>query len=562
MSTRPRLKVELLNYLVDYEIPAIVVRYDASSDVLRWAWISAIRTCAQLSPSQKTFTHHFAATSIWNDDTPATIERALRERRALANFPASSTMPIRLTVDDTASGAAYAAERAVRRIVVGSAGTLVAAGRNQAPVELNIRVREGFLSVGFDQLTSMTFDIDTADSAKMVAAILYAMAFLFARKRLATHARAAGRAILAGNHVAGHPDLTARASYAFADDGMAQAELAILNNLHIGDTLYYPVVLANLVKAGQRDGGTEPAERFLNAALEATDGDPSQAAAIHYSTANTLRARRPSRALFHYNRARHLRPSYLKVDYFLNELAGTLFRIKRYGCAVEAYSRVVLIAPSHRLQLCLGDALLYSGDVEAALGWFELASKSDVAPLMEEAVVKLELSRMLVASHGPNIPTDWSRPMGDLPAGSDGRTAWIEHLATINALDPLAHFNLGVIDAKIGDDASALGHFVACAIVQPGDIEAWTNAIISAFRDKQAALALTLIHLSIRLAGLDAYDALRANLLAQGGKPSLIAELDKAAFAADARQYPTIVRGVTLRVLDGDRAEVVGQSDI
>lgn len=560
-SNRVKLEVSQLKYLLDYDLPGIVVRFDASADVLRWQWANIIATQTQLRPDQKTFTHRFEEADIWDENTPTVIERTLRARRALANFPASTPMPVRLEVADSVSNARYAIERAVREIIAGSSGTLISADADLATVELHIRVREGFLSVDFGMLGSMTFDLDVNDPKRLRSAILYAMAFLFAQKRLAGHSRAAGTAILDGNHVAGNDDLVARASRAFADDAMAQAELAILNDLHAPDSLYYPVVVGNLIEVGRRKGGPEAVARFLAAALDTAKDDPARAASIHYSTANALRAAQPARALFHYNRARHLRPSYLEADYFLSELAGTLFTARRYACAVIGYSRALAIAPDFRLQVCLGDAHLFSGDVQSAARSFELASQSDVAQLVEEAAVKLELCNMLIASHGPSIPIDWSCPMGDVPEGEDERAAWISQLESVNALDPLAHFNLGVSDAKLDDYASALGHFIACATVQLSDTEAWTNAIISAFRTGQDQLVITLIHLSIRVAGLDAYDALRANLLKQGGEPSLLEELDAIAFAADARSDPSFPTGVTLRILDGDHAEVVGQTN-
>jgi tetratricopeptide (TPR) repeat protein len=556
-ADRVRLKVELIDYLLSQESAAIVARYDANANVLRWQWASRISGRLQLAPGQKTFTHRFVASDIWDDETPATIERALRARRALADFPSSSPMPVRLMIDASAANSTYAIERAVRGVIAGSRESLVAPGEEDSPAELNIRVREGFMSVDFGELAGMTFDIDTANPSKLTSAMLYAMAFLFARKRLRRHAHAAGRAILDGKHVAGDGDLASRASYAFADDALALAELAILNDLHIADTVYFPVIVASLIETGSRERDMAPVELFLSAALDAFRGEPSRTASIHYSTANALRPRHPSRALFHYNRARHLRPAYLKADYFLAEVGGTLFNSARYACAAKVYARAVVIKPDQRLQLYLGDALLRMGNVAAAQESFKLACQSDVPPIFEEALVKLELSRMLIADYGPSTPADWSRPMGDVSAGQDERSAWLDHLASVNAFDPLANFNLGVDEARRGNHVGALGHFIACATIQTHDSEAWTNATICAFRSEQLELAFVLIRLAISLAGLAAYDDLRARLLAQGSDPVLMAELDKIAIAVDAREDASPPARLTLRVLDGDLAHVL-----
>ena len=554
------LKVSLLDYLLNYDLPAIIVRYDATVDILHWQWAWVISARASLKPEQRTFTHRFEVGDVWDDDTPAKIERGLQARRAVRQFPPRQAMPIRLEIDGSAGPAPYRIERAVRAIVAQSAGTLVMANGERASVELNIRVRDDFLSVDFDMLGSATFDLDSSDAAQLSSAILYAMAFLFARARLAEHARAAGRAILAGKHVAGDAGLVARASLAFADAPFEQAELAILNGLHEAGSIHFPVIVAKLIAGERYSGDNAAVYRFFTAALETAHGDPNRAAPIHYSTANALRATQPRRAVFHYNRARQLRPIYLKADYFLSELAGTLFLARRYRWAVEFYKRAIALAPNQRLQLYLGDALLFSGDPASAAERYDLASESEVAQIVEEATIKLELCRMLVATHGAKIPADWSKPMGDVPGGTDARTAWIEHVATVNALDPLAHFNLGIGDADLDHYKSALGHFIACAIVQTLDVEAWANAIISALRCDETALAVTLLHVAIQHAGLNAYDALRENLTANGLAPELLAPLDQYAFEADARPDPMSNHGVTLRMLDGEDAVVIGHA--
>lgn len=558
-ADRVALDVSALEYLIAYALPAIVVRYDATNNAFRWQWVSRINSLAEIKKNQKSFTHRFNSSDIWNDDTPLIIERELRARLALATFPRSSPMPVRLIVNPSAVHATYFIRRAVGDLIQFSGGNLTWAADDPAPVEILIKVRDGLLSLNIDMLDGMTFDIDTRNSALLTTAMLYALAWLFARKKLHAHALAIGRAILAGRYEAGDARLVARASYAFADHALEQAELAILNGLHLGDSLYYMAVMKELIRAAH-GGAREGINRFLNAALEATQGDSLRASAVHYSMANAMRRQQPARALYHYNRARHLRQSYLDSDYFLSEVGEILFNAKRYHFAVQAYQRANAIAPSDRHQFCLGDALLFIGEVDAASRCFELTCESDDDSIAQESIVKLHVCRFLSLSYGPKVPTNWSRHMGELHAGQDPQKAWLDHLGTINALDPLANFNLGSSKASFGEYNSSLSHFVICAIVPPHDTEAWKNSIISAFREASAGFLVALIHLSIRLTGHEAYDALRTELVRQGADILFITALDDLVDAIRSATDLTEDAQITMRLLDKDAAEIVWQT--
>lgn len=101
--------------------------------------------------------------------------------------------------------------------------------------------------------------------------------------------------------------------------------------------------------------------------------------------------------------------------------------------------------------------------------------------------------------------------------------------------------------------------FLASVGAQAGDVEAWSNAVICALQTDQAALAVILLHLSVTLAGLDAYDSLRTALASQSAHQILLAELDKLAMAADARPDAMTSEGVILRTLKGDDVSVIGE---
>lgn len=101
-ADRVRLKVDLIKYLLSLESAAIVVRYDASADIIRWEWASKIFSKVELTEDQQSFTHRFSNSDIWNGETPQKIQRSLNARRTLANYSPSFPMPVRLIIDESA----------------------------------------------------------------------------------------------------------------------------------------------------------------------------------------------------------------------------------------------------------------------------------------------------------------------------------------------------------------------------------------------------------------------------------------------------------------------------
>ncbi|MFC1526440.1 hypothetical protein ACFL6X_06485 [Candidatus Latescibacterota bacterium] len=221
-------------------------------------------------------------------------------------------------------------------------------------------------------------------------------------------------------------------------------------------------------------------------------GDAVQAGTLAYNTGNLLRSMgRFREGVREYRVAASLHPEYARRSYYWRELAGMLFGACRYKMAAQLY-KASLELQEDRLTACLhADALLFSGQYEVAAKCFEQALKPPYGTRDFEWLLKQQLIdwiRQVVAAGSQR------RQSYDFPAGfpEEMSPPQIEDTCKRalhqDALSALAWFNLGAGHQQREDTDSAASCFLATALVQPLDTEAWGNVIAYALNEDDSVL--------------------------------------------------------------------------
>ena len=554
-----RIEVDELEYYRSLDLPTAVVRYGSPDGSLFWQWASNIASKVDIVEHQQTVTYRFGESERWSDITPAAIRRTLEVRRRLAEFPPSMPVPLRVDLSAIPAADRYAIDRMIASAIADSRGALVHAGSMPADVEAFARLEPSFLAVGIDTLTGVTFDLCDPTPQDYLVSILYALARLFRRKRLLRQAE--GLALLLTERELAYHDqeFAFDACAALARDLPALVRLAIINGLHDQGSMLHPLIALTIVKTPQDDQSRSAAmDAFFEASLAAArDVNSSSEAAAHYSIGNFYRNQHSlARAAYRYNRARHLRPAYLQAGYFFRELAGVLFLAGHFVLARRFYREAVRLDPYDAdLAFLLGDALLFSGAVAEAHAHFEATIAHCTIPrLLREAKLKILMcDHLTVATGSMTVPR--RRDEANHAMRRDGRNS-AEHLEDllrkVDAFNPLARFNLGIIRAHEGNRVAALHHFLACALIQPQDIAAWANAAICALGLDDEELLLRILSTAIHHMGADAYDHFRTDIAAQGAAPERLALLDEKAMQFLKESEGSRNDSLTLRMLDGD----------
>lgn len=554
LADRVRLEVDELNYYRSLEVPTLVVRYGSPDGSLCWQWASNIASRVDISEGQQTVTYQFGDDERWSEATPAVIFRTLEVRRRLASYPPSMAVPLRVDLSAIQASERYLLDRTIARAIADSRGALTRAASTPVDVEAFACLEPAFLAVGIDTLTSVTYDLQNPTPDDYLAAILYAIVRLFRRQRLLRQAESIAL-LLAERGIASYAqELAYDACIALARDLPTLVRLAIINGLHDQGPMH-PLIALTIAKAPQDE---EPRRKAMTAFFDASLDSarvvgPTSEAAVHYSIGNFYRHRHDlARAAHHYNRARHLRPAYLSAGYFLGEFAGVLFLAGHYTLAQRFYREAVRLDPEDPfIAFLLGDALLLSGNVSEARACFETAKRHCAVPrMLREAELKVMVCDHLSADTVPR-----RRVKANSTLRADGRDE-AEHLEqllqSVDALHPLARFNLGVTRAREGDRFAAFHHFLICAIIQPHDTAAWANAAICALGLGDEVMLLNIVGTAIHHMGADAYDQFRADIEAQGIKPECLSQLDDMAMQLLEEEEQPGDDGFTLRMLDSD----------
>jgi tetratricopeptide (TPR) repeat protein len=218
------------------------------------------------------------------------------------------------------------------------------------------------------------------------------------------------------------------------------------------------------------------------AATEEQQSEPRIAAASHYTLANRLRAlHRHSDAVDHYRRAAELDPTYLDRSYFHGELAGALFENHEFEGASREYERALDQGADDSLRALLADSLLLSGRYSAAESAFAALEE----PHASNPEWRLKL-RLLTAignlglgaqardiEAAPRLADVSSDELSD-----DQRRAQLRAALAVDALCPLAWFNLGFLEHSLGNFVEAEEAFSNAAVLSRGDLDAFVRAIV------------------------------------------------------------------------------------
>jgi tetratricopeptide (TPR) repeat protein len=233
-------------------------------------------------------------------------------------------------------------------------------------------------------------------------------------------------------------------------------------------------------------------KRRIASAREAPDG--TGVAAAHSNFARFAhRQQRHREALRHFREACAHDPGYAERDFFWRELGATLFDAGRYGAARACYTRAVELNGTNSWCHYLADCLLFSGEFGAASREFAKAFTADpsIGPEWRlKAWVTDHLQRFLgVESHRRDRAA--ARALLRIEERSqDG----MRRVLALDALEPAAWFNHGVA-AAAGDPSGAFESFLAAAVIQRGDAEAWVNALMtSVWSDAHSVLAPYVVH--------------------------------------------------------------------
>ena len=245
------------------------------------------------------------------------------------------------------------------------------------------------------------------------------------------------------------------------------------------------LMLPALVQSDSLSGSEQDYfRRLLQKRIERAEesGARQSAATAHYNLGNHLR-RSPHRraALHHYRKAAEYDPGYVERGYFWRELAGILFKSGRYSLAARFYERAISLGEEGLCRALHADVLMFAGRYrksQEALDAY-IASAPDAASEWRLKAWVLRVVRQAIGCDEQKRQTAAAIALAnpDIASPPNEQKQQLEEALRHDALCALALFNLGVLESQTGNKSNAFCSFLAAALTQRGDVEAWCNAM-------------------------------------------------------------------------------------
>lgn len=538
-----RFDVEQLEYFRLLDLPVAIVRYAAADDSLHLMWDFETPSAAGGSASQ---TLIFAPDQQWSDDTSTHIIQTLTTLRQLNRRSDGGALALKLVNTETDPDRVYAIQIAFERL---QALGFVRPDPSSSSPTIECRSGKGTVVLRLDRIAEIV--VDEADAASdLTAALAWSAVRLLWRLGLKPAANRLARRIVAAGLAVPVSSLALSGALALLPDTAAAVDLACAAGLHKGRDEGLLILTAAIHSLGLPDSDVDSRIALFKRALDDADEDQSadSEAGLHYSIANALRnAGRLATAVMHYKRALKLRPAYGGAAYFWAELGASLHLGCKHRAAVRAYEEAFRLDPRPLHALLTGDARLAAGEPGRAAELYDLAGLDGSVGSPGEAWLKAEFSRRLAGLHGARFARI-RRDLDGLWAKAAADGDWAAILVT-DPLDPLANFNAGKALADAGANEDAFWRFLAVALMQTADDEAWCNALICALNTDVVRMA-TVLHLALFHRGREVYDLLRGQLVDQGGH-AILPELDAIVreVLADGK---TVDPSLKIRLFDGE----------
>jgi len=222
--------------------------------------------------------------------------------------------------------------------------------------------------------------------------------------------------------------------------------------------------------------------RFLKSSIKYTKAEKAKGS-IHYSIANNLRYDSFFKeAIHHYNKAAKLDSSYRQKSYWWAELGGCFFLLNKYIWAENCYKKAIALGEKKIPVIALlADTYLYEGKFKEAKEKFDNYFKIANNPF-PEFILKHWLANFL-SNLFENVKRNHSLAWQLAEEAYEHKSP--QKFFRAIKTDPLcgyAWFNYAIDRSKESPNEMHK-EWLATAIIQEWDIEAWSNTIISMVSD-------------------------------------------------------------------------------
>lgn len=502
LTRKVDLSVDAVKYYKQLDIPVLIVRYSEAEDRFYCKWDHEV-DLYYAKENAKTIRVSFSDEDIIDDDTAPRTVSYLKRIRAIRS--GSITLPVAMSLDivgDAVKGVSRGILASEFRLALKNHPHLAVYESNSEKAALRITVKADELVVSLSDVTGCTFhDIAKFDDESLaeIIAEYSLLGFAVVMAKLGQFEMAA-RVFLDKKLIDRFlqwedlfkeyiPILIRTSRY----DELVDSVCTVIDS-NMDDNLLENITVASAIFNSNSGDAVRNSkfQQLLEKCLEKSIriGEKTMIGMAHYNLANHYRGRGLAKqAVRHYLKARRFFPKYSNQIYFYRELGGALFELGKYRFSSRAYKQALEMGAPSDVVALYADALMFGGFYKIALETFNgYIHSTDV--VQSEWLLKALFLESVVRNTGIDIQERRvKQALGKIDiAKADDLVAFESELNASVMADILcgsAWFNMGILRGRQNRHSEAVFSFIACGLVQPGDIEAWVNATLSCMRQGQ-----------------------------------------------------------------------------
>lgn len=514
---RVQLKITSINYFFAQELPILIVRYSEDAKQLYFRWAHELDN--HNFKDQKTFSFLMTESDKWNKDTPDHLVGTIQKYTALKRK--SNMLPLNIYLDFSLSECCGTDTRKLVssfRKKLESKPKLINIIDQENYSDAKIELTKNKLSVYFIGISGCHFTGMNTSSSTCIDDVLNGMFSALSIALMHFDKNEDALSIL-NNFIENfifiqEPSIALGFIAEFLKRGDTENAnklwMAIPNKLKNNEVRQdFHLLLSALSVAMGYDLSTTT-DKFLFDEIEVhkASGELKNVSGAYYNYANHFRHKGEFiKSLSYYNKALKSSSYFCESDYFFKELAGMLFLMRRYTISIKLYDYGLSLKKDPKSQALYADALMMKGEYLLSLNAFENYLKicADASPLW---VLKYEVLSHIIKELGiESQKRSYSLAMQTqeikkLNTGVIKRDELLSVLQ-IDAISPLAWFNLAADYAKSKEFDLATTGYLVSAFVNNEDIEAWSRAFITSIFEKRIERAFSILYSGIMECGED-----------------------------------------------------------
>jgi len=501
---RVQLSNESINYYKSLELPVLIVRYIDESKELYIKWAHTIDRYGS-KENAKSYSFVMNDDQLWIDETPSILHKQMLQ---LTKYKSDDSLfPIKLYFDFSFTELSglnpHRLKSKLRTYLTGKEKTIEVVQDKKDSI-CNITITNDTLSVNIlDVSGCFLHSIDKvvyADIKNFMGDIFTALAISLIHFKKGFNAIEILESIVEQAPALENIQIAGPIIQQYIVAEKADKAFKIWNNIPSEsktelDNFQFQLLLMHT-------NNTKAYENYLKNEI-ANNKDEVSLGVLYYNYGNLLRiSGNYLEAFKNFKKALRLNPHYCKEDYIFKELGGSLFELQRYTIASKCYEYGLCIKDDTNSTALYADSLMMNGEYQLAQEkfhkYFDNCTEVEFEWVLKDTILDFIISKHNIysqtRSYHKAMNTDALKNIGKNPVSKND----LIDVLQIDALSPLAWYNLGNMFAREESYEDSMYGFLICAFMNRTDTQAWYNSFITAWNSKNLYLIEPILQVGYR----------------------------------------------------------------